>query len=157
MADPTALTLTEKQRLFLDAVRGVGTIRKAAEIAHVGRSTVQVWRQENVNGFRGLFEEAQDDFVDGLEAKMFALIDEMKVGHNPTLLIFALKAARPLKYRELTQVPDEAARDLLRKLEEWQKKPEVMAADKPAGLLTALEQVEQILKGKQDGGPSQSA
>ena len=77
---------------------------------------------------------------------MFTMLKDMKVGHNPTLMIFALKALRPLKYRELTQVPDDHARELLRKLEMLNAVSSVVA-DKPHSPLTALEQVQQILKG----------
>lgn len=144
MAD--IVDISSRQKLFLDALRTMGTIRKAAALAHVGRSTVDKWRSDNTNGFRALFDEALDDFADGLEDKMFALLEEMKVGHNPTLLIFALKAARPLKYRELTQIPDDHARELLRKLELLVPVAAPELVDKPDPQATVLEQVERILK-----------
>lgn len=142
-----AFDLTQKQQLFITALRESGTIRKAAELAHVGRSTVQRWREENINGFRGQFDDAMDHFTDGLEDKMFALLGEMKVGHNPTLMIFALKALRPLKYRELTQVQDEHARALLKKLETFTAKAaKEIEGGRGKSELTALEQVQEILK-----------
>ena len=152
MASPLSPDLTQKQELFLDALKEVGTLRKAAVAAHVGRSTIQKWRADNVNGFRDRFDAALDDFADLLETTMFDLINEMKVGHNPTLLIFALKALRPLKYRELTQVTDEKAQDLLRKLEDWRApaKTEQDKKDQPEVNLTPLEQVERLLKDNND-------
>mgnify|MGYP001564126500 FL=1 len=93
------------------------------------------------------------NFADIIEDKALALIQESKVGHNPTLLIFMLKALRPLKYRELTQIPDEHARDLLRKLEEWKAaRPDMPADDKSEGELTAMQQVERLLKENKDAG-----
>ena len=151
MAAPSSPTVGQKQALFLQAFRDTGTIRKASALAEVGRSTVQRWRTDNVDGFRARFDEALDDFADGLEAKMFEMLAEMKVGHNPTMLIFALKALRPLKYRELTQIPDENSRDLLRKLEQWQQSPGPGQLDH--GQLgpeseSALQQVERLLREK---------
>ena len=146
MPAPIGPDTAQKQQMFLDALREAGTLRKSAELAHVGRSTVAQWRADNVNGFRARFDEALDDFADKLEAKMFELLGEMRVGHNPTLLIFALKALRPIKYRELTQIPDEHARTLLKRLEEFA--PKVVAAPESADAaqLSPMEQVEQLLK-----------
>lgn len=146
---PQEQVLSQKQELFLTALKEVGTIRRAVVVAKTGRSTVDRWRKDNVNGFRARFDEAMSDFADMLEAKMFDLIGEMKVGHNPTLLIFALKALRPLKYRELTQIPDENARDLLRKLEEFTATAPAtagIAEDRPENMLTAVEQVERLFR-----------
>ena len=144
MPSPSSPTITEKQSNFLTALKEVGTMRKAAAAAHVGRSTVDSWRKENLNGFRALFDEALDDFADKLESKMFDLLDEMRVGHNPTLLIFALKALRPLKYRELTQIPDSHAAELMRKLEALEARIVVEKAAERE--LTALEQIDELLK-----------
>ena len=146
-----SIDLTAKQQAFLIAMRESGTIRKAAEIAHVGRSTVQRWRDENVNGFRAAFLDAEDHFVDGLVDHVYTLLKDMKVGHNPTLMIFMLKALRPNTYRELTQVQDDHARDLLRKLEALTglRVPDAVE-DRPDAQLTALEQVARILKAGED-------
>ena len=141
-----------RQQLFLDAIKEVGTLRKAAAAAHISRSTVAKWRSENTDGFRERFNEAIDDFADSLEEKMFDLLAEMKVGHNPTLLIFALKALRPLKYRELTTVPDENARELLRKLEQFTAQAVGSGAAVDDSQLTALQQVERLLKENVKGG-----
>ena len=110
----------QKQELFLKAIARVKTLRKASELTGVSRNTVRRWRDENVNGFRERFADACEDYIESLEDKMYELIGEMRVGHNPTLLIFALKALRPDTYRDLSTVPNEGARDLLRKLEQWQ-------------------------------------
>ena len=145
MAEP--IDLTAKQQTFLVAMRELGTIRKAAETAHVGRSTVQRWREENVNGFRAAFLEAEDHFVDGLVDHVYTILKEMRVGHNPTLMIFMLKALRPNTYRELTQVEDDHARALLKKLEALTAPAvNVEVEDRPDSQLTALEQVARILK-----------
>ena len=141
-----AVDTARRQQLFLDAIKEVGTLRKAAAAAHISRSTVAKWRADNTDGFRERFNEAMDDFADSLEAKMFDLLGEMRVGHNPTLLIFALKALRPLKYRDLTTVPDENARELLRKLEQFTANVTGTTAVPDEPQLTALEQVQKLLK-----------
>ena len=151
MAEAIAPDLSQKQQLFLDAFRLAGTIRKAAAAARVGRTTVNKWRANNINGFRARFEEATDDFADEIEEMLFERIRAQGPGHNPTLAIFMLKALRPLKYRELTQVQDDSARDLLMKLESWQsKKPDVSVEDKPEVELSPLEQVERLFKDNSD-------
>ena len=114
-----AIEVAARQELFLKSYAEVGTIRKAAGIVHVGRNQVHQWREENVNGFRERFAAAHEDYIETLEAKMYDLIGEMRVGHNPTLLIFALKALRPAVYRDLSQVPADGARDVIRALEQW--------------------------------------
>mgnify|MGYP001601337639 FL=1 len=141
-----AIDLTAKQTAFLIALREYGTIRRAAEIAHVGRSTVQRWREENINGFRAQFLEAEDHFVDGIVDHVYTEMKEWRIGHNPTMPIFMLKALRPNTYRELTQVQDDHARELLKKLEALTglKVPDAVE-DRPDSQLTALEQVQRIL------------
>jgi hypothetical protein len=75
-----------------------------------------VWRHNDALGYCARFALAQESHSDWLEEEIFKRIqDPEKNRGSDLLLMFATKAARPQKYREVfTPEPDNAAADLLR-------------------------------------------
>lgn len=126
MANRTIRT-PKKEAAFLEALTKGLSITAAAKDADIGRRTAYEWRDDD-----DLFRQAWDDAV---EAGTDLLEDEAKrraangidepvfykgdvCGHvrkySDTLMIFMLKARRPLKYRENLNVSgDEGQMDQL--------------------------------------------
>ena len=74
---------------------------------------VKRWVLEDVIGFRDRFDTAQQKYNSLLEDKLHELIDGLKPGQNPLLLITALNANIPEKYRPNVIVVDERPKELL--------------------------------------------
>jgi hypothetical protein len=100
------------QKAFLAAYSELGNISAAAKTAKVARSQHYVWLK-NVE-YEAEFNAAQETAIESLEAEARRRAMEgterpvfqggVKVGltreYSDTLLIFLLKAANPLKYRD---------------------------------------------------------
>ena len=99
MASNSKEAVLERQDRYLRAYAELGTVRNAAKAAEIDRSTVDRWFKDDLHGFRSRYDHARQSHREYLESKMFALIEEMKPGQNPTLLIFALNGAWPEKYK----------------------------------------------------------
>ena len=110
--------LTDAQRSFLAVYGKMGVIKRACKVAGVGRTTHYEWMEANPE-YRRAFEAAQEDAADSLEAEVYrrAVKGVRKpVGwykgvaggyvreYSDLLLMFALKALRPEKYRERVDV-----------------------------------------------------
>lgn len=116
-------TKAQKQEAFLEALREMGNVRYACEQADIPRRTVYEWREAEPV-FAQHWEEALDEAADSLEQEAWrravdgvdkpvfgsrgAGLGSGEVGtvreYSDTLLILLLKAARPEKYRERTDV-----------------------------------------------------
>lgn len=109
---------TDAQRSFLAVYAEMGVIKRACKVAGVGRSSHYEWMEAN-QAYRRAFEAAQEDAADNLEAEVYRRA--VKGVRKPTgwykgvaggyvreysdlLLMFALKALRPEKYRERVEV-----------------------------------------------------
>lgn len=107
----------EKERAFLGALGQGLSVTGACEAAEIGRTRVYEWRREDT-AFAGAWDEAVEAGTDYLEdeAKRRAAegVDEPVFyqgvicgklrKYSDTLLIFLLKARRPEKYRERSNV-----------------------------------------------------
>ena len=120
----------ERQDRFLRAYAELGTVRNAAKVAEISRSTVSLWLRDNMEGFRDRYDDAKQSHREYLESKMFALIEEMKPGQNPTLLIFALNGAWPEKYKMNVSGNEDNAKQTLSEMRKLAKEAkEVVATD----------------------------
>jgi hypothetical protein len=104
------------QRLFLDAYSKSGTIETSARAAGISRECVRRWDNENVFGFRDQFQAAKDQFKEAIEDILFDRLRDPKC--PPLLLIFALNAHDPAKYKATT-LPDTESHDMLVELRSW--------------------------------------
>jgi hypothetical protein len=103
--------------VFLKALAGSGVVTTACRKAKIGRTTAYKVRDEDTD-FAAAWDDALDQAADVMEEEAHRRAVEgvlkpvfqggKKVGsvreYSDTLLIFQLKAARPEKYRERTDV-----------------------------------------------------
>ena len=130
MANNSKDAVLERQDRYLRAYAELGTIRNAAKVAEIDRSTVDRWFKEDLHGFRSRYDHARQSHREYLESKMFALIEEMKPGQNPTLLIFALNGAWPEKYKMNVAGNEDNAKQTLSEIRKLAKEAkEVVATD----------------------------
>ena len=92
---------------------GVRALLMELEPAKDPWQLVKRWVLEDVIGFRDRFETAQQKYNSLLEDKLHELIDGLKPGQNPLLLITALNANMPEKYRPNVIVVDDRPKELL--------------------------------------------
>lgn len=85
----------KRQDLFLKYFKKVGTVKTAAARARMSREGVRLWRK-NDPAFEQRFQDADLEITGELEDTAIA---RAKRG-NTVLLIFLLKARKPLVYRD---------------------------------------------------------
>ena len=90
---------TVKKREFLDALAENGSIRHAAVLAGIGRTTAYRWKSEDEE-FAAAWDESVEDSTCKLEESMFL----RALDKDTTAAIFLLKARRPATYRERHEV-----------------------------------------------------
>lgn len=108
---------TAKKRKFLAAIAQGATVLKATKAAKTSRQCAYVWR-DNDPAFAASWAEAKQCGIDVLEDEVHrravdgiledvyhnGVIIGQRVKYSDTLLIFALNAANPAKYRPKTEV-----------------------------------------------------
>ena len=111
-------SIMDAQNHFLAAFEVALSAAEACRTSKVSYSTLQGWRKNDTQGFRTKFLAGNERRLDTLEERMFNVIEWSTREENfaqalryPTLLMFALKAGRPM-YRDSVQVATGAA-DLL--------------------------------------------
>src|SRR5665213_1823006 len=82
-------------RLFLSAIRNSANVRASCQAAGVSRATAYKARVNNKE-FAGQWDEAEQDAVDLVEAKLL----QVALAGDVTGMIFFLKHNRPAKYAE---------------------------------------------------------
>ena len=107
----------EQQERFLQGFGAGGNIMAGLKVAGVVRRTQERWRQLDKLGFRQRFEDAHKDYCDSLENEMQELIEGLKPGQNPLVLLARANAEMPAKYRPNAALPaDETAKEILAEL-----------------------------------------
>ena len=109
--DAVQRRMWDDQQAFLENYAKAGTVLTSARAAHVSRQTVYNWQKSSALAFKERFKAAKESFRESLEDIMFQRLRDPKT--HPVLLIFALKAHWPEKYRDDATPPDNSARDVL--------------------------------------------
>lgn len=91
--------ITHKQRAFLEAFGQCGIVRDACAAARISRRELQRWLEED-DAFREAYEDTEEDATDDLES---VAITRAKA-NSDYLMALLLKAKRPQKYVERSQV-----------------------------------------------------
>jgi len=109
-------TKRERQVLFLEGIRELGTIRHGCQLAGVTRSAIPSWREDP--DFVEEYDAARKDFAERLEEVVVGVVlTPDNVLRSPVLAITLLNANLPEKYRPNTNmVQEDTARDLLKEL-----------------------------------------
>ena len=84
------LSTWDKQTSFLLALETTPGISHAAEAAGVSKRTVNHWRQHDTLGFLVRMDGARESFADRLLALSWALVQRLKPGQSPVLLLSLL-------------------------------------------------------------------
>lgn len=123
MASGRTIRTPKKREAFLSALALTGNVSEAAAACAIGRTAAYDWRRDDETfaaDWDAALDEAADRMereafrraVEGTEKPVFGSLGQGRgsgeVGrireYSDTLLIFLLKAARPEKFRERTEV-----------------------------------------------------
>lgn len=111
-------SIPDKHDRFIRTFEQSISCAAACRAEDIPYSTLQSWRSKDLYGFRARYMAANERRLDNLEERMFDLLNWATEEGNfaqalryPTLLMFALKAGRPM-YRDSVQAATGAA-DLL--------------------------------------------
>ena len=84
------LSTWDKQTAFLQALECTPGITHAAETSKVSTRTVNHWRQHDTLGFLVRMDGARESFADRLLALSWSLVQRLKPGQSPVLLLSLL-------------------------------------------------------------------
>ena len=85
-----ALAVWDRQQRFLAALETTPGIVHACEAAGVSKRTVNDWRQRDTLGFLVRMDGARESFADRLLALSWSLVQRLKPGQSPVLLLSLL-------------------------------------------------------------------
>ena len=86
----TDLAVWDRQTRFLEALETTPGIVHAAEAAGVSKRTVNDWRQRDTMGFLARMDGAREAFADRLLALSWSLVQRLRPGQSPVLLLSLL-------------------------------------------------------------------
>ena len=86
----TDLAVWDRQTRFLEALETTPGIVHAAEAAGVSKRTVNDWRQRDTMGFLARMDGARESFADRLLALSWSLVQRLRPGQSPVLLLSLL-------------------------------------------------------------------
>ena len=84
------LAIWDRQTRFLEALETTPGIVHACEAAGVSKRTVNEWRQHDTLGFLVRMDGARESFADRLLALSWSLVQRLKPGQSPVLLLSML-------------------------------------------------------------------
>ena len=84
------LATWDRQQRFLEALETTPGIVHAAEAAGVSKRTVNDWRQRDTMGFLARMDGARESFADRLLALSWSLVQRLRPGQSPVLLLSLL-------------------------------------------------------------------
>jgi hypothetical protein len=141
--NPTPKKKGASPRAFLAAYAETCSVTRAAKAAKIDRSTHYAWLTSDEE-YRNAFAEAREQAADTLEDEAVRRAHEgvqrpvtvagQKVlvrEYSDTLLIFLLKAIRPEKYRERSEVTVPGLTDLVERLAAGRKRAAGVKRDEP--------------------------
>ena len=89
------LAVWDRQSRFLEALETTPGIVHAAEASGVSKRTVNDWRQRDTLGFLARMDGARESFADRLLALSWSLVQRLKPGQSPVLLLSLLNHSVP--------------------------------------------------------------
>jgi hypothetical protein len=84
------LAVWDRQQRFLEALETTPGVVHAAEASGVSKRTVNDWRQRDTLGFLARMDGARESFADRLLALSWSLVQRLKPGQSPVLLLSLL-------------------------------------------------------------------
>ena len=84
------LAVWDRQQRFLEALETTPGLVHAAEASGVSKRTVNDWRQRDTMGFLARMDGARESFADRLLALSWSLVQRLRPGQSPVLLLSLL-------------------------------------------------------------------
>ena len=141
MAD---LAVWDRQTRFLEALETTPGIVHAAEASGVSKRTVNDWRQRDTLGFLVRMDGARESFADRLLALSWSLVQRLRPGQSPVLLLSLLNHYVP-GFRPATAPEPMDARTTLAELRALSASTAPETAPSVSTADTALAQAEALL------------
>lgn len=116
----TKSTLSRARAAFLESLGKTGQIAKSARAAKVDRTTVYQWKRKNPE-FARAWDEALELAADMLEDVAFQRATRPS-DPSDSLLTLLLKAHKPEKYRERSEVQVTAALNISERLDKAEER-----------------------------------
>ena len=149
------LAIWDRQQRFLEALETTPGIVHACEASGVSRRTVNDWRAADRLGFLARMDGARESFADRLLALSWALVQRLKPGQSPVLLLSLLNHYVP-GFRPATAPEPMDARTTLAELRALSASTASEPALPASTAIDPVAEVESWLRSNRDrpgGGP----
>ena len=149
------LAIWDRQQRFLEALETTPGIVHACEASGVSRRTVNDWRAADRLGFLARMDGARESFADRLLALSWALVQRLKPGQSPVLLLSLLNHYVP-GFRPATAPEPMDARTTLAELRALSASTASEPALPASSAIDPVKEVESWLRsdrGRPGGGP----
>ena len=148
----TDLAVWDRQTRFLEALETTPGIVHAAEAAGVSKRTVNDWRQRDTLGFLARMDGARESFADRLLALSWSLVQRLRPGQSPVLLLSLLNHYVP-GFRPATAPEPMDARTTLAELRALSASTAPVSASTVTDADRAIAQAQELLSVRRDPDP----
>ena len=146
------LAIWDRQTRFLEALECTPGITHACEASGVSRRTVQDWRTADRLGFLARMDGAREAFADRLLALSWSLVQRLKPGQSPVLLLSLMNFFIP-GFRPATAPEPMDARTTLAELRALSASTAPVSASTVTDADRAIAQAQALLRDRGDRGP----
>tara|TARA_Y100000310_G_scaffold112123_1_gene110551 strand:+ start:199 stop:918 length:720 start_codon:yes stop_codon:yes gene_type:complete len=146
------LATWDRQTRFLEALETTPGVVHAAEAAGVSKRTVNDWRQRDTLGFLARMDGARESFADRLLALSWSLVQRLRPGQSPVLLLSLLNHYVP-GFRPATAPEPMDARTTLAELRALSASTAPESASTVTDADRAIAQAQELLSVRRDPGP----
>ena len=146
------LAIWDRQQRFLEALETTPGVVHACEASGVSRRTVQDWRTADRLGFLARMDGARESFADRLLALSWSLVQRLRPGQSPVLLLSLLNHYVP-GFRPATAPEPMDARTTLAELRALSASTAPVSASTVTDADRAIAQAQELLSVRRDPGP----
>ena len=146
------LAVWDRQQRFLEALETTPGVVHACEASGVSRRTVQDWRTADRLGFLARMDGARESFADRLLALSWSLVQRLRPGQSPVLLLSLLNHYVP-GFRPATAPEPMDARTTLAELRALSASTAPVSASTVTDADRAIAQAQELLSVRRDPGP----
>ena len=146
------LAIWDRQQRFLEALETTPGVVHACEASGVSRRTVQDWRTADRLGFLARMDGARESFADRLLALSWSLVQRLRPGQSPVLLLSLLNHYVP-GFRPATAPEPMDARTTLAELRALSASTAPVSASTVTDADRAIAQAQELFSVRMDRGP----
>ena len=146
------LAIWDRQQRFLEALETTPGVVHACEASGVSRRTVQDWRTADRLGFLARMDGAREAFADRLLALSWSLVQRLRPGQSPVLLLSLLNHYVP-GFRPATAPEPMDARTTLAELRALSASTAPVSASTVTDADRAIAQAQELLSVRRDPDP----